>query len=366
MTLQQLTLLNYKNIEEAELTFSPKINCLIGQNGEGKTNLLDAIHFLSFTKSAFNSIDSQIVRHEQAYMMLKGVYESSGETEEISCALQIGKRKNFRRNGKEYKKFSEHIGLIPLIMISPSDSELIIGGSENRRRFIDMTISQFNPIYMSCLARYTKALQQKNIMLKAEEEPNAEVISMYEEIMAETGEYIFQERDKFINDFIPFFQKYYSFISGNHENVNIKYTSHCQRGPLLSTIQNNRYKERIVGYSLYGVHKDDLEMLIDTYPIKREGSQGQNKTYLIALKLAQFEFIKKSNKSNSPILLLDDIFDKLDATRVSNIINLVSKESFGQIFITDTNREHLDVILQQTTNTNYKIYKVSNGVFTED
>lgn len=366
MTLQQLTLLNYKNIEEAELTFSPKINCLIGQNGEGKTNLLDAIHFLSFTKSAFNSIDSQIVRHEQPYMMLKGIYESDNDTEEISCALQTGKRKNFRRNGKEYKKFSEHIGLIPLIMISPSDSELIIGGSENRRRFIDMTISQFNPIYIASLARYAKALQQKNIMLKAEEEPNVEVISMYEEIMAETGEYIFKERDKFINDFIPFFQKYYSFISGNHENVSIKYTSHGQRGPLLSTIQNNRYKERIVGYSLYGVHKDDLEMLIDSYPIKREGSQGQNKTYLIALKLAQFEFIKKSNKSNSPILLLDDIFDKLDATRVSNIINLVSKESFGQIFITDTNREHLDVILQQTTNTNYKIYKVSNGVFTED
>ena len=179
MTLRQLTLLNYKNIEEAELIFSPKINCLIGQNGEGKTNLLDAIHFLSFTKSAFNSIDSQIIRHEQPYMMLKGIYESGNDTEEISCALQTGKRKNFRRNGKEYKKFSEHIGLIPLIMISPSDSELIIGGSENRRRFIDMTISQFNPIYIASLARYAKALQQKNIMLKAEKETNVEVISLY-------------------------------------------------------------------------------------------------------------------------------------------------------------------------------------------
>lgn len=366
MTLRQLTLLNYKNIEEGVLNFSPKVNCLIGQNGEGKTNLLDAIYFLSFTKSAFNAIDSQIVRHDQSYMMLKGVYDSGGDIEEISCSLQVGKRKNFRRNGKDYKKISEHIGLIPLIMVSPSDSELIIGGSENRRKFIDITISQFNALYMANLTRYNKALQQKNNMLKAEEEPNAEIISIYEEILAEAGEYIFQERVKFINEFIPFFQEYYSCISGNHENVFLNYTSHCQRGPLLNTIQNNRFKERAVGYSLYGIHKDDIEMLIDSYPIKREGSQGQSKTFLIALKLAQFEFIKYSNKGKSPILLLDDIFDKLDSNRVSNIINIVSKESFGQIFITDTNREHLDVILQKTANGNYKIYKVSDGIFTEE
>lgn len=366
MTLEQLTLLNYKNIEEAELTFSPKVNCLIGQNGEGKTNLLDAIYFLSFTKSAFNSIDSQIVRHEQPYMMLKGIYKSDIDTEEISCSLQTGKRKNIRRNGKEYKKFSEHIGLIPLILVSPSDTELIIGGSENRRKFIDITISQFNPIYMSNLARYSKALQQKNTMLKAEDEPNEDLIGMYEEIMAETGENIYNERCKFINEFIPCFQRYYSQISGNHEVVSINYTSHCQRGPLLNTIQTNRYKERAIGHSLYGIHKDDIEMLIGNYPIRREGSQGQSKTFLIALKLAQFEFIKNCNNNKSPILLLDDIFDKLDANRVSNIINIVSKDSFGQIFITDTNREHLDIILQKTTKGNYKIYRVSNGTFNEE
>ena len=366
MTLHQLTLLNYKNIEEAELIFSPKVNCLIGKNGEGKTNLLDAIYFLSFTKSAFNSIDSQIVRHEQSYLMLKGIYNSYNDTEEISCALQVGKRKNFRRNGKDYKRISEHIGLIPLIMVSPSDSELIIGGSEYRRKFIDITLSQFNATYMASLTRYNKALQQRNIMLKAEEEPNSDIISIYEEIMTETGEYIFKEREKFINDFIPFFQEYYSYISNDHETVNLNYSSHCLRGPLLQTLQNNRYKERIVGYSLYGIHKDDMEMFVDNYPIKHEASQGQSKTFLIALKLAQFEFIKKHNKGKAPILLLDDIFDKLDATRVSNIINLVSKDSFGQIFITDTNREHLDVILQQSANGNYKIYTVSNGVFTEE
>lgn len=366
MTLEQLTLLNYKNIEEAELRFSEKINCLIGQNGEGKTNLLDAIYFLSFTKSAFSPIDSHIIRHEQTYMMLKGIYKTELDTEEISCSLQAGKRKNIRRNGKEYKKFSEHIGQIPLIIISPSDNELIIGGSENRRKFMDMTISQFNPVYMASLMRYSKALQQKNTMLKAETEPNSELLEMYEEVMAETGEYIYQERDKFINKFVPYFQEYYSQISGNHEIVSIKYTSHCQRGPLLSTIQNNRFKERAIGYSLYGAHKDDIEMLIGDYPIRREGSQGQSKTFLIALKLAQFNYIKNHSNNRTPILLLDDIFDKLDANRVSNIINIVSSDSFGQIFITDTNREHLDEILSKTVNDNYKIFTVTKGTFSEE
>ncbi len=365
MILRSLTLLNYKNIEDTQLEFASKVNCFIGRNGEGKTNLLDSIHFLSFTKSASTSIDSQIIRHGQSYVMVKGAYEYGDDTEDISCSLQLGRKKTFRRNGKDYKKLSEHIGLIPLIMVSPSDNELILGGSENRRKFVDMLISQYNAVYMASLVRYNKALQQRNVLLKAEEEPNADVISMYEEVMAENGTYIYNQRNDFIREFVPVFQKFYSVISGEHETVSLTYTSHCQRGDLLEVIQRDRLKDRIVGYSLHGIHKDDLEMSLDGYPIKREGSQGQSKTFLVALKLAQFEFLKKANNGKAPLLLLDDIFDKLDAVRVGNIVNLVSQDSFGQIFITDTNRENLDKILQRSSSGDYKIFNVSQGGFDE-
>ncbi len=363
MFLRQLTLLNYKNIEDAGLDFSPKVNCFIGQNGEGKTNLLDSIYFLSFTKSASTVIDSQAIFHGQSCMMMKGVYEYGEDTEDISCSLQSGRKKTFRRNGKDYKKLSEHIGLIPLIMVSPADNELILGGSENRRKFLDIVISQYNAVYMANLQRYNKALQQRNAMLKAEEEPNPDIISIYEEVMAESGTYIYEQRNAFVQELIPVFQKYYSIISGEHETVSLSYSSHCQRGSLLDVIQRDRMKDRIVGYSLHGIHKDDLEMLLGDYPIKREGSQGQSKTYLVALKLAQFEFLKKASRGKSPLLLLDDIFDKLDATRVGNIINLVSQDSFGQIFITDTNRENLDKILERSSSGDFRIFHVENGKF---
>ncbi len=363
MILRQLTLLNYKNIEDTSLDLSPKVNCFIGHNGEGKTNLLDSIHFLSFTKSASTVLDSQVIHHGQSYMMVKGTYEHGEDTEEISCSLQAGRKKTFRRNGKDYKRLSEHIGLIPLIMVSPADNELILGGSENRRKFVDMVISQYNAVYMAGLMRYNKALQQRNVMLKAEEEPNIDIISMYEEVMAESGTYIYEQRNAFVNEFVPVFQKYYSIISGEHETVSLAYTSHCQRGNLLEVIQRDRVKDRIVGYSLHGIHKDDLEMMLGDYPIKREGSQGQNKTFLVALKLAQFEFLKKASRDKAPLLLLDDIFDKLDAVRVGNIINLVSQDSFGQIFITDTNRENLDKILERSSGGDYRIFKVEQGTF---
>ncbi len=363
MILRQLTLLNYKNIEDIKLDFSSKVNCFIGHNGEGKTNLLDAIYFLSFTKSASTTIDSQIILHGQSCLMAKGLYEYDGDTEDISCSLQAGRKKTFRRNGKDYKKLSEHIGLIPLIMVSPSDNELIIGGSENRRKFMDMVISQYNAVYMASLMRYNKALQQRNVMLKAEEEPNEEIISMYEEVMSESGTYIYEQRNAFINEFVPVFRKYYSIISGEHETVSLTYTSHCQRGNLLDVIQRDRFKDRIIGYSLHGIHKDDLGMTLSDYPIKREGSQGQSKTFLVALKMAEFEFLKKAGKGKAPLLLLDDIFDKLDAVRVGNIINLVSSDSFGQIFITDTNRENLDKILERSAGGDFRIFHVENGTF---
>lgn len=361
MTLNHITILNYKNIKEAELDFSPNINCFVGTNGEGKTNVLDAIYFLSFTKSATNAIDSQNVRHGEEFFMIQGQYELNGNMEEVSCGLKLHQKKQFKRNKKAYTKLSEHIGLLPLILVSPNDHELILGGSDERRKFIDIVISQYNPSYINLLMRHNAALQQRNILLKQEEEPDVEILNAYEEVMASCGEQIFKLRNEFITDFIPVFQDYYARISGNHEKVGLEYISHCQRGPLLEVIQRDRAKDRIMGYSLHGIHKDDLVMTLGDYPIKREGSQGQNKTYLISLKLAQFNFLKQTGSKTTPLLLLDDIFDKLDANRVEQIINLASDEAFGQLFITDTNRENLDRILERSQG-DYKIFTVEGGV----
>ena len=364
MILRHITILNYKNIKDAELDFSPDINCFIGSNGEGKTNILDAVYFLSFTKSSINAVDSQNIRHSEDYFMLQGQYELNGIQEEISCGLKRGQKKQFKRNKKAYKKMSEHIGLLPLILISPNDHALINGSSEERRKFMDMVISQYDPTYMNQLIRYGNALQQRNSLLKQEEEPDMEIMEAFEEMMASAGEQIYKLRNEFITEFIPVFQKYYTRISGNHEKVGLEYSSHCTRGPLLSTIQQGRNKDRAVGYSLHGIHRDDLTMTIGGYPIRHEGSQGQNKTYLISLKLAQFNFLRRTGSKTTPLLLLDDIFDKLDAQRVEQIIHLASDENFGQIFITDTNRENLDRILAMSKG-DYKIFNVKDGEVTE-
>lgn len=225
---------------------------------------------------------------------------------------------------------------------------------------MDVVISQYDPEYMTALTAYNKALQQRNAMLKAEDEPDTGVISIYEEMMAEEGERIYQKRQAFIEEFIPIFQHFYSLISKGNETVSLNYKSHCQRGALLDIIQRDRQKDHIMGFSLHGIHKDELEMTLDGYPIKREGSQGQNKTYMISLKLAQFDFLKRTGSKTTPLLLLDDIFDKLDAQRVEQIVNLVASDAFGQIFITDTNREHLDKILERSQG-NYKIFHVEGG-----
>ena len=365
MILNKLSILNYKNIESAELDFAPKLNCLVGMNGEGKTNVLDAIHFLSLTKSTTTSMDSQVIRHGQELMALEGSYEhEDGTPETIHCGLKKGQKKILRRGKKTYKRITEHIGLIPLVMVSPADQWLITGGSEERRRFMDMVISQYNTAYLEALMSYNKALQQRNALLKQEEEPDSELLSLWEEEMARHGEYVYQQRNAYIQQFTPLFQNFYSLISQEKEQVSLNYTSHCQRGDLLDIIKRDRAKDRIVGYSLHGTHRDDLEMQIAGFPIKREGSQGQNKTYLTALKLAQFDFLRQTGSHTTPLLLLDDIFDKLDADRVQQIIKLVSCDRFGQIFITDTNREHLDYILARTTNT-YKLFHVKGGNITQ-
>ena len=357
MILEKLSVINYKNIAAATLELSPKINCLIGQNGVGKTNVLDAIYFLSFCHSASTPIDSQVIRHGEEFFMLEGSYD---EDMHIIAAMKKGAKKHFKRNKKEYKRLSEHIGLIPIVVVAPSDTLLIEGGSEERRRLMDMVISQYDRSYIDAMNRYNKALQQRNALLKLEEEPDNDVISLFEEQMAVEGEKIYQRRKAFIEELTPIFQRIHETISENREQVSLTYLSHCQRGPLLDIIQRDRFKDRAVGYSLHGIHRDDLEFSLNGHPMKREGSQGQNKTFVIALKLAQFDFLKRTNSKTTPLLLLDDIFDKLDARRVEQIVKLVGSEEFGQIFITDTNRDHLDRILASSEH-DYKIFYVDNG-----
>ena len=365
MILKNISIVNYKNIQAANLSLSPKMNCLIGQNGEGKTNFLDAVYYLSFCRSAYNPIDSQIITHGQEFFVLEGDYlNENGDEEHIYCGMKRGTKKHFKRNKKEYKRLSQHIGLIPLIFVSPSDTLLIEGGSEERRRLMDIVISQYDYNYLEALTSYNKALQQRNALLRQEEEPDATLLDIWEREMAQHGEVIFAKRDAFIKELIPLFQQIYQRISSDKESVYLGYTSHCQRGPLLDVIQRDRFKDRAVGYSLHGIHRDDLEMLIDGYQMKREGSQGQHKTYVLALKLAQFVFLCRTSSRTTPLLLLDDIFDKLDASRVDQIVQLVSGDNYGQIFITDTNRDHLDQILQNRA-TDYKLFSVENGVITE-
>ena len=344
MILKRISILNYKNLEQVELSFSPKLNCFFGQNGMGKTNLLDAIYFLSFCKSSGNPIDSQNIRHDQEFFVIQGFYEApDGTPEEIYCGMKRRQKKQFKRNKKEYTRLSDHIGFLPLVMVSPADSELIAGGSDERRRFMDVVISQYDKEYLEALIRYNKALAQRNTLLKSE--------------------IVFRKREAFISEFIPIFQSFYSFISQDKEQVGLTYDSHARDASLLDVIKASRVRDQIMGYSLHGIHKDELNMLLGDFPIKREGSQGQNKTYLVALKLAQFDFLKRTGTA-VPLLLLDDIFDKLDASRVEQIIKLVAGDNFGQIFITDTNREHLDRILHKV-GSDYKMFQVDQGVITE-
>ena len=365
MILKRISILNYKNLEQVELDCSPKMNCFIGQNGMGKTNLLDAVYYLSFCKSATNPIDSQNMMHQQDFFVIQGFYETeSGDTEEIYCGMKRRQKKQFKRNKKEYTRLSDHIGFIPLVMVSPSDSELISGGSEERRRFMDVVISQYDKEYLEALIRYNKALQQRNTLLKNEQGFDEELMEVWEEMMVASGEVVYRKRCAFIEEFIPIFQAFYSQISQNKEEVGLVYESHAQQGNLVQLLKESRQRDQIMGYSLKGIHKDDLLMQLGDYPIKKEGSQGQNKSYLIALKLAQFDFLRRTGSHTTPLLLLDDIFDKLDASRVEQIVKLVAGDKFGQIFITDTNRDHLDKIMQKIEG-EYKVFSVEDGAIHE-
>ncbi|MCD8044921.1 MAG: DNA replication/repair protein RecF [Tannerellaceae bacterium] len=358
MLLKKLSVLNYKNIEQADVQLSPRLNCFFGNNGMGKTNLLDAIYYLSFCKSHVNTTDSQLVRTGQDMCVLQGVYDYEGREEELFCAIRPGHKKQFKRNKKEYGKLSEHIGLLPLVMVSPADSELIRGGSDERRRFLDMIISQHDKNYLHALIQYNKALVQRNVMLKN----MVTDVSLYEVLEMQMGMYgrlVYEKRRDMVEELIPVFNEYYQLICESSEMVGLHYISQLEEDEPEALLAANRERDRILGYTSTGIHKDELEMKLNDSLIRRVGSQGQNKTYLIALKLAQFAFLKR--KGNTlPVLLLDDIFDKLDSQRVEQIIKLVTGPDFGQIFVTDTNRKYLDDILRVIPE-DYAIFKVEKG-----
>ncbi len=358
MFLEKLSVLNYKNIRHAEVSFSPKINCFFGNNGMGKTNLLDAVYYLSFCKSHMHIPENQLICRDEDMCVLQASYGYENNEEEIFCAIRKGKRKQFKRNKKEYDKLSDHIGLLPLVMVSPADSDLITGGSDERRRFMDLIISQHDKQYLHALIHYNKALQQRNILLKNQSRDYSlyEVLEMQ---MAMYGQTVHKMRDELIKEFTPVFDQYYRMISNQPEQVGLQYISRFAAADPDTLFANNRERDLIIGYTSSGIHKDELEMTLDGALIRRVGSQGQNKTYLIALKLAQFAFLKQKGYT-TPVLLLDDIFDKLDSNRVEQIIQLVGSDRFGQIFITDTNRKYLDDILVSMQN-DYALFHVEHG-----
>lgn len=360
MILKKLSVLNYKNIIQAEADFSPKINCFFGNNGMGKTNFMDAIYYLSFCKSHLNTPDSQIIRNGEDMCVLQGLYDFDGREEELFCAIRKKQRKLFKRNKKEYGKLSEHIGLLPLVMISPADADLIQEGSDERRRFLDLIISQQDKNYLHSLIQYNKALLQRNILLK-EQNRDYSLLDVLEMQLQMYGEMIYSKRKQTVDELIPLFNRYHQQICCSSEDVGLRYLSQLEEESLEVRLKANRERDYILGYTSSGIHKDDLEMALNGALIRRIGSQGQRKSFLIALKLAQFSFLKQSG--TIPLLLLDDIFDKLDAQRVAQIIRLVGDAQFGQIFITDTNRKYLDEILM-TINQDYALFEVEQGRIT--
>ena len=364
MYLKKLALTNFKNYELTELEFSPKINCFTGNNGVGKTNILDAIHYLSLTKSFFNAIDSISIRHGEDYFIIQGTFDRDGEDDQIYCAFQKQKQKLLKRNGKEYQKLSDHVGRYPVVMISPADSALITEGSEDRRKFMNKIISQYNAEYLDSVLRYNKALQQRNKLLKdfrSSDKFDSDALSIWDAQLVKYGNYVFNEREVLVNELIPVFQEYYSLISAGKEEVKLKYRSHLSEGNFQEALNNSLTKDRFLEYTTVGIHKDDLLLEMNDFSVKSLGSQGQQKSYLVALKLAKFDYIK-SKAGLSPVLLLDDIFDKFDAERVEQIIRLVGNHRFGQILITDTHQNSLKEILS-SHKTDYKLFRMAgNGV----
>ncbi len=359
MFLKKLSLINYKNFESQSFEFDSKINCFVGDNGVGKTNVLDAIYHLSFGKSYFNPIATQNIRHDSDFFVLEGDFHKNDRDEKILCSFKKGMKKVIKRNAKPYEKFSDHIGFLPLVIISPADRDLIIEGSETRRKFMDGVISQSDKVYLQNLIAYNKVLAQRNSLLKYfafNHTFDADTLGIYNSQLHQYGQEIFKKRLAFIESFIPIFQEQYLAISGGREPVNLTYQSKLLENNLLTLLEEKLEKDKALQYTSTGIHRDDLLFAIDGHPIKKFGSQGQQKSFLIALKLAQFQFIKKQ-AGTTPLLLLDDIFDKLDETRVAHIIRLVDEDNFGQIFLSDTHSERTENAVKHT-NQSYKIFKL--------
>ncbi len=359
MFLRYLSLVNYKNFDSKDLEFDPVINCLVGNNGKGKTNILDAIYHLCFGRSYFNPIGTQNIRHGTDFFVLEGEFEKEGRREKIVCSFKKGGKKVIKRNDKPYERFSEHIGLLPLVIVSPSDRDLIVEGSETRRKFIDGVISLSDKGYLQDLIDYNRVLVQRNSLLKyfaANRVFDGDTLSIYNEQMQGLGTRIYAKRKAFMEGFVPIFQEQYGIISQRDEEVMLSYRSQLTDGDLLGLLEANLERDRILQYTTVGTHKDDLEFTIAGHPIKKFGSQGQQKSFLIALKLAQFHFIEQQG-GTTPILLLDDIFDKLDENRVSQLVGLVKKDNFGQIFISDTHWERTENVVK-LFHQSYKIFNL--------
>ncbi|MDE6267050.1 MAG: DNA replication and repair protein RecF [Muribaculaceae bacterium] len=365
MILEKLTVTNFKNIRFAELEFSSKMNCFLGNNGMGKSNLLDAIHYLSFCRSFSGLNDSGLITDGEQFLMLKGDYLRHDMPEDILASFDAGRKKNFKRKGKPYKRLSEHIGLFPAVLVAPHDIDLINGSSEERRKFIDQIISQGDPRYLDSLIRYGHLLEQRNRMLR-DRISDRTLFEAVEIPMASAASYVCDARSRWINNFVPVFNRYYAAIAGDDpvEHVEMVYSSRLTPGrpmSLLDLLENSRSRDEAVGHTTVGIHRDDIEMMLNGLPVRRTASQGQCKTYLIAMRLAQYDFLNRATGVH-PLLLLDDIFDRLDAGRVERIVKLVAGEEFGQTFITDTNLSHLDSIINRVKG-DHKLFTVDRGSF---
>ena len=362
MYLSKLTLLNFKNYEQVCLEPGQGVNCFVGRNGVGKTNVLDAVHYLSLCKSFFHTPDTQNIRHNEAFFVIEGEYHTPGSTEHIYCGVKRGMKKRFQRNKKDYERFSDHIGLFPLVTVSPFDSGLIWEGSEERRRMMDEVISQFDSDYLSQLVSYNRVLSQRNSLLKQWAEsgiPAHGVLEALNEQLVAFGNKIFASRTLFVQELLPVFHDFYSVIALQRETPGLVYQSALFESSFHELLRASGAKDLALQYTSAGIHRDDLLFTLEGYPIRRTGSQGQQKSFLTALKLAVFEFIK-SKRGIAPILLLDDIFDKFDEERVERILQLVSGGRFGQIFITDTHPERMESMLQSTV-ADFRLFEVSDN-----
>tara|TARA_Y100000022_G_C13250237_1_gene376840 strand:- start:966 stop:2054 length:1089 start_codon:yes stop_codon:yes gene_type:complete len=357
--LKKISIINYKNILDKEYELDPKINCFVGDNGVGKTNILDAVYHLSMGKSYFNVKNDQLINRGKDYMLVDGVFELNNKNESIVFSLKIGEKKVLKRNGKPYKKFSNHIGLIPVVLISPYDNDLINEGSSERRKFIDSIISQNDKEYLINLIAYTRVIQNRNKLLKQYNRSvdfDLDTIKVYDDQIYKLSEPIFKARDKFIKEFTPLVLEKYKHISDDKEKISIEYKSDLINNHVENLIKDSFQKDVILQYTSVGLHKDDFVFNIDENRIKRFGSQGQQKSFLIALKLAQFDYLKNET-GNSPILLMDDVFDKLDLMRVKRIVEIVNSTNFGQLFLSDTDKERIEKVLS-SLNLSSKIFEV--------